>query len=105
LFNVEIIAQDLAISQLLQQGFLSDGASSVKLAQAGNLLRVKPDTHKVTVHMAAAGGFILAEVLRMELQAVVDHILHILRNHHHGAVTLTAIDALCFSGLGSQFLA
>jgi hypothetical protein len=41
----------------------------------------------------------LAKVLRVILQAVVDHVLHVLRNHHHGAVALTAVDPLGFCRL------
>jgi hypothetical protein len=36
----------------------------------------------------------------MVLQAVVDHVLHVLRNDHHGAVALAAINALGFSSFG-----
>jgi hypothetical protein len=60
----------------------------------------KPCADEVTVDAAATSSSGLAEVLRMELQAVVDHVLHVLRNDHHRAVALTAIDALGFSGFG-----
>jgi hypothetical protein len=65
-----------------------------------DLLRFKPCANKVTVDAAATSSSGLPKVLRMKLQAVVDHVLHVLRNDHHRAVTLTAINALGFSGFG-----
>jgi hypothetical protein len=80
---------------------LGDSASSVKLQQALDLLWLKPCADEVTVDAAATGSSGLAKVLRMKLQAVVDHVLHVLRNHHHRAVALAAIDALGFCGFGA----
>jgi hypothetical protein len=80
---------------------LGDGACSVKLQQALDLLWLKACADKVTVDAAATSSSGLPEVLRVILQAVVDHVLHVLRNDHHGAVALTAINALGFSSFGA----
>ncbi len=53
---------------------------------------------RLTKQLPAAVG--LPEVLRMVLQAVVDHVLHVLGNDHHCAVALAAINALGSVGFG-----
>jgi len=46
----------------------------------------------------------LLHVLRVETQAVVDQILHLLSDHHHGAIALAAINPLGFCRFCAELL-
>ena len=58
-----------------------------------DLIGLQACRHEVTINKGAAGLRNL-QVVRVELQAVVDQVLHLLSHNLHGGVALAAVDPL-----------
>ena len=78
---------------------MANRSSGIELKQCLNLLRVETNAEEVPIDKAAA-VLLDVEVVRVMRQAVVDQVLHVLRDDHHRAVALTPVDPLCFCCFG-----